>query len=209
MWSSSTPTNEKITSQITSASSEQVVDGIIRAYKTYASITIEEDIDQLQHAQQCAYLASQVHAEKDLVVAALLHDIGQLPPQVFGLSYALQSDATGILDHEVVGSCILSHLGFNERIQALVGGHVAAKRYLVWKALNDGRCYDLSSASLKTLAHQGGMMSPEEAREFESQDHFQDLLSLRHWDDSAKLVGLHVPAIDSYRDLLRESLSST
>src|SRR5262249_19687881 len=49
-----------------------------------------EPVTQLEHALQCAHLARQANADDDLVLAALLHDIGHL---------IAKGDEYGVADH--------------------------------------------------------------------------------------------------------------
>ncbi len=46
----------------------------------------------------------------------------------------------------------------------------------------------------------------EEAREFELQAHFAAAVALRRWDDGAKVPGLEVPALATYRHALETAL---
>ena len=39
-------------------------------------------------------------------------------------------------------------------------------------------------------------------REFESRPWHAEALLLRRWDDAAKIPGLNVPGLDTYRDIL-------
>jgi predicted HD phosphohydrolase len=124
-----------------------------------------ERVTQLQHALQSAHCAVQAHADDELVVAALLHDVGHL------LGGNLHAEI-GVIDHD--SSCVewLRTRGFSERLIALVSGHVAAKRYLV--ATRPEYRERLSEASTKTLALQGGAMSDEEAQAFAASPYFRD-----------------------------------
>jgi 2-amino-1-hydroxyethylphosphonate dioxygenase (glycine-forming) len=152
-----------------------------------------ERVTQLEHALQTAHCAAQAHADAELVVAALLHDIGHLlGGDVHG--------GIGVVHHD--RSCIawLQSRGFSPRLIALVSGHVNAKRYLVWKRPEYRE--QLSDASKQTLALQGGVMSAEEADAFESDPHFRDMLRLRAWDEQAKDPNAKVPGLQRYLDLV-------
>ena len=152
-----------------------------------------EQVTQLEHALQSAYLAIQAGADDEMVLAALLHDIGHvLEGQV--------DDELGVIDHDAVAMAWLREQGFGERLIALVGGHVAAKRYLV--ATNPAYAARLSEASKKTLAKQGGPMSLAECATFESHPHLKEMLRLRSWDEQAKVPGAAVPGLDAYRPML-------
>ena len=148
-----------------------------------------ERVTQLQHALQAAHCAVLARADEELVVAALLHDIGHL------LGGNLHAEI-GVIDHDQ--SCVawLRERGFSERLIALVSGHVAAKRYLV--ATRADYRARLSEASTKTLALQGGAMSEAEVKAFAESPYFRDLLRLRSWDEAAKEPEAVVPGLESY-----------
>jgi gamma-butyrobetaine dioxygenase len=62
--------------------------------------------------------------------------------------------------------------------------HVAAKRYLC--ATEPGYSGLLSSESVRTLALQGGPMTPEQVTAFEALPCARDAVAVRRWDDEAK-----------------------
>ena len=155
-----------------------------------------ERVTQLEHALQSAHCAVEAHADDELVVAALLHDIGHLLGGDFHAEI-------GVIDHD--RSCVqwLEARGFSSRLIALVSGHVNAKRYLV--ATRSEYAGRLSEASKRTLVLQGGPMNPEEVRAFEAGPYFKDLLRLRSWDEQAKDPNAVVPGLDRYLDLVAEA----
>jgi phosphonate degradation associated HDIG domain protein len=152
-----------------------------------------ERITQLEHALQTAHCAAQAHADAELVVAALLHDIGHL------LGGDVHSEI-GVIDHDRTCIAWLRSRGFSPRLIALVSGHVNAKRYLVAKRPEYRD--QLSEASKQTLALQGGAMSAEEADAFESGPYFRDLLRLRSWDEQAKDPDAKAPSLGRYLALV-------
>jgi predicted HD phosphohydrolase len=83
---------------------------------------------------------------------------------------------------------------------------VSAKRYLTCR--NPEYLEHLSSASKKTLEHQGGPMNHEEAVEFESDPLFELYLKMRTWDDNAKITGIPIPDMGHYRDMAIRHLTS-
>ena len=160
---------------------------------------IGESVTQLQHTQEAAHLA-QVSGDDELVLAALLHDVGHLcfpEAEVMG--------DMGVLNHESLGADYLLGLGFSHRVIELVRGHVAAKRYLVTTRVDYAA--KLSPASQTTLTYQGGLMSEEEVRQFEQHPDFSNLLKLRAWDEAAK-TEKSVPAFGSYVNLIDDHTSS-
>ena len=76
------------------------------------------------------------------------------------------------------------------------------KRYLV--ASDPGYAATLSSASVHSLALQGGPMSADEMRLFEELPYAQQALQLRRWDDAAKQPGKKTPPLAYYLALLDE-----
>lgn len=158
-----------------------------------------EQVTQLEHALQSAYLAVQAGADDETILAALLHDIG----------HVLEGDVDdelGVIDHDAVAMSWLRDHGYGERLIALVGGHVDAKRYLV--ATNPSYAARLSEASTRTLAKQGGPMSSDEIKAFEAHPLMKEMLRLRSWDEQAKIPGAQVPALDAYRPMLDAYLAS-
>lgn len=152
-----------------------------------------EPVTQLEHALQCAQLAEQSGADKETVVAAFLHDIGHLLPPERAGNYM---DGYGTVDHERLGADYLRERGFSEKVAQLIENHVNAKRYLV--ARNPAYFERLSEASLKTLGFQGGPMTPDEARAFEVNPYYKEILQLRGWDEQAKIPDLSTPGLDYY-----------
>ena len=163
---------------------------------------IGEDVSQLEHALQTASLAKQSGADREVILAALLHDVGHYYEDTNP-----QMENVGTLNHEALGGKFLSTLGFSPRVVSLVQGHVPAKRYLVSTRVAYRK--NLSPASQRTLEFQGGLMSDGEIREFESHPEFENLLKLRAWDDQAKIKGLNVPALDEYIPLMSGHLLAT
>ncbi len=133
-----------------------------------------EPVDQRTHALQAAALAQAEGAGDDLVLAALLHDVGRAP--------AVFERYPGV-GHDVAGENFCREI-LGDRIAWLVGSHAEAKRYLV--ATDPAYADLLSPASIRSLEVQGGPMSPEEITEFEAHPWAQDAVRLRRWDDGAK-----------------------
>jgi phosphonate degradation associated HDIG domain protein len=152
-----------------------------------------EAVTQLEHALQCADLARRAGADSEMVIAALLHDVGHLLD-------GDRHEEIGTIAHDDLGAAWLRQRGFSNRVVELVGGHVAAKRYLTAK--NPEYAARLSAASVQTLQLQGGPMTPEEAAAFEGDPLFSDKLRLRSWDEQAKTPGAATSALESFRELL-------
>lgn len=160
------------------------MDEIIKLYKDFGYTNyIGEDITQEQHAIQAAYLAKEEGYSRDVILGALLHDIGHLFPDQ-ELMKNLGNESIGNKDHELLGAEYLKKKGFSELTCELVKYHVYTKRYLI--STNPDYYEKLSDASKKTFIHQGGLLSKKETEEFENNKHFKYHLKLREWDDLAK-----------------------
>lgn len=139
-----------------------------------------EEVTQLQHAIQCARRAEQAGAANELVVAALLHDIGH----ILGEGSLPESCAMNLDDdHEAAGHAFLSRY-FGPSVADPVRLHVAAKRYLC--TCEPGYQQLLSPTSLKSYFDQGGPMDGAELERFRREPHFREAIELRRWDDLAK-----------------------
>lgn len=160
-----------------------------------------ESVTKLEHAEQCAWCASQAGADEELVLAALLHDIGHLLED----ANAIRDERIGVVNHDELGEKWLLDRGFSQRLATLVGGHVDAKRYLT--ATNPQYMLRLSPASKETLVLQGGPMSPAEASSFGNDPALRDILRLRSWDEMAKDPTWDGPRLESYRPALLAHLS--
>jgi [1-hydroxy-2-(trimethylamino)ethyl]phosphonate dioxygenase len=151
-----------------------------------------EAVSQLEHALQTAAAGQRDKASPELIVAALLHDIGHLLQ-----SHGENAAERGIDDrHEALGQRFLQH-HFGPAVTAPVRLHVAAKRYLC--AVEPDYLTLLSPASRRSLELQGGPMSVLEVAAFEREEHFRPATQLRRWDDKAKVPGLLTPGLESYR----------
>jgi predicted HD phosphohydrolase len=124
----------------------------------------------------------------DLIVAGVLHDIGHLVTSTEmkrDISDMMTADKSwGRTGHEILGAEFLRDLGLPEPIPTLVGSHVNAKRYRVWK--DPAYAARLSEASTMTLKFQGGPMTDAEGDAFEQDPLCQWKLKLREWDEAAK-----------------------
>ena len=158
----------------------------------------DEVVTQLEHALQCAALARQNDASPTLITGALLHDIGHI------ILDEHNADKTFLdidLNHEEIGAQYLEPF-FPEAVTTPIRLHVPAKRYL---CTTDASYHDgLSDASKKSFIVQGGVMSDEAREAFEQIPHFQDALTLRRWDDLAKVKSLKTARLETYRDIVQQ-----
>ena len=177
---------------------------------------IGEEVSQLAHSLQAAHQATINDADEETTIAALLHDIGHFLPadqmrsiahETRQMSSSDDSTAQGVgrIGHERIGEEYLRRLGFPSKVVALVGSHVAAKRYLC--ATDPGYHATLSEASKRSLTFQGGPMEGDELAKWAASPWCMEMCQLRRWDDRAKVVGLQVPSIQSYQRVIERLLS--
>lgn len=173
-----------------------VADEVLAIYAAHgAGAYFGERVTITEHCLQAGWFAHVEHAPDSLIVAALLHDIGHLLEAVPDDLAEWTTDA----HHEEVGARWLSGR-FGADVSEPVRLHVPAKRYLCATDAGYLRC--LSSASVHTLALQGGPMSVEETRAFEREPYYREAVRVRHWDDQGKVAGLTVPPLEAYLDML-------
>ena len=99
---------------------------------------IGECISQLEHSLQTAMFAAQETSDEQLIIAALLHDIGQFIPlnEIKDCQKQLKLDmvdeksgsSVGRFGHDVIGQIWLASHGLPQKVYELVGAHVTAKR---------------------------------------------------------------------------------
>jgi [1-hydroxy-2-(trimethylamino)ethyl]phosphonate dioxygenase len=185
-----------------------------------------EAVSELDHALQCAELAAWAGADEELVLAALLHDVGR-----YAVPQSLVSDATETTSeipefrleegrptawpeasagavfsgarrgHHDAGADLIAPW-VPKRVAWCVRMHADAKRYL---CATEPQYYALlSPASQRTLLLQGGVMTPAEVETFRACPWLDDALALRRWDDQAKVPGAVARLLASWAPLLRK-----
>lgn len=152
-----------------------------------------EKISQFEHAAQAAMLAHKQGFNEEVQIAAFLHDIGHLLPAA---SEEELMEVYGRKDHESVAADWLRARGFSEKIAILIENHVNAKRYLCYQ--NPVYYLGLSEASKQTLGFQGGVMSKEEAENFEKNPYFETIIRMRRWDEAAKVENMILPDLNYF-----------
>ncbi len=189
--------------------SSKIVSRILELYTKYgANDYIGEHITQTTHALQCAELAEKDHRldpydiyiKNCMIVSALLHDIGHLIGLERG-NMEMQSNSRsrsrsgsgsgnslGIVGHEGIGREFLKDCGMPFLVCELVGSHVQAKRYLC--STRKDYYAGLSDASKETMALQGGMMTLEEIKQFNSGVMPELKIYLREYDDLGKRIDI-------------------
>ena len=154
-----------------------------------------ESVSMLEHMLQAAHFAEREAAPPELVLAALLHDVGHFLEPVPEDIAEWHSDAK----HEELGGRWLAKR-FGPAVSDPVRLHVPAKRYLC--ATDPGYFAKLSPASVITLKLQGGPMSPAEVQAFEHEPYFREAVRVRTWDDEGKVPDLATRELGSYRAMI-------
>ena len=193
--------DRSLAQEMKSATAEQKVDALFNYMEAQGQSFYDEVVTQLEHALQCAALARQNDAGPTLITSALLHDLGHFILDEHNADKAfLATD----LNHEEIGAAYLAPF-FPEAVTTPIRLHVPAKRYL---CATDTSYHDgLSEASKRSLKVQGGVMSDAEREAFEQIPHFRDALTLRRWDDLAKVKGLEIAKLETYRETVQQCLS--
>lgn len=185
---------------MSSGTAEQKIDTLFSYMEDRGQSFYDEVVTQLEHALQCAALAQQNDTSPTLITGALLHDIGHI---VLDEHNAREAFLNTDLSHEEVGARYMEPF-FPDAVTTPIRLHVPAKRYL---CTTDASYHDgLSEASKRSFIVQGGVMSDKEREAFEQIPHFRDALTLRRWDDLAKVRGLETAELETYRDIVQQCL---
>lgn len=181
------------------------VDSIFQALETAGTVQYgTESISELEHALQIADIADEMSGDEELILSALLHDIGRVAVRQDEISDTLVPDhmgktKSGAKGHDDAGAELLEG-HFSDRILAGVRMHVAAKRYL---CTVEPRYRDkISNGSETTLRMQGGLMSDEELAAFRAMPFSEDAVQIRRWDDMAKTPGKPTRPLEHWRDMM-------
>jgi [1-hydroxy-2-(trimethylamino)ethyl]phosphonate dioxygenase len=145
-----------------------------------------EPVTMGEHMLQGATIAEQNGQPEEIIVAALLHDIGHFTSE-FG---TFTMDDTEDRHHEDAGGEVLERF-FPTVITDCVRYHVAAKRYLC--ATRPEYLSLLSEASVHSLNLQGGPMQPDEVAVFESNPNLEKIVAVRYLDDAGKHPQMETP----------------
>lgn len=145
-----------------------------------------EDVTMAEHMLQGATIAEQNGQSEEIIVGALLHDIGHFTSE-FGTYHP---DDTEDKHHEDAGAEVLEQF-FPSVITDCVRFHVAAKRYLC--ATKPSYFDRLSAASVHTLELQGGPMRDDEVAAFEANPNLKQIIAVRYLDEAGKRAGMETP----------------
>ncbi|MCE8517391.1 HD domain-containing protein [Ruegeria pomeroyi] len=155
-----------------------------------------EPVTMAQHMLQGATIAEQNGLPEEIIVGALLHDIGHFTSE-FGTYHP---DDTEDRHHEDAGEAVLAPF-FPPVITDCVKYHVAAKRYLC--ATRPAYFARLSPASVHTLELQGGPMSTEEVAEFERNPNIEAIIQVRYLDEAGKRADMETPDFDHFAPMVQ------
>lgn len=175
---------------------EPLTDVVMALLAAGADVRYGERVTMLEHALQTAAVAEASGADDELVLAALLHDIGH----VLG-----DAGVWGLPGHAEVGARALQPL-LGPAVVEPIRLHVDAKRWLV--ATDDSYAAQLSEASVASLAEQGGPFDDAEAAVFGDSDGAERAIALRRWDDDGKVVGLEIADLESHRERIARALAA-
>lgn len=145
-----------------------------------------EPVTMGEHMLQGATLAEQAGQAEEIIVGALLHDIGHFTSE-FG-TFTMHD--TEDRHHEDAGARVLERF-FPSVITDCVRYHVAAKRYLC--TTNPAYFQKLSEASIHSLNLQGGPMNAEEVAQFEKNPNLRQIIAVRYLDDAGKHPNMPTP----------------
>ncbi len=150
-----------------------------------------EPVTQLQHALQTASFAEEAGADSELITACLLHDIGHLLHELGPTPTNKGKDDV----HQYRCLPFLRPL-FGAATLEAIKLHVDAKRYLCVGEI--GYFHTLSADSRRSLVLQGGIFTIEQATQFAALPHATDAISLRRWDDRAKIADYRTPGLPHF-----------
>ncbi len=145
-----------------------------------------EPVTMAEHMLQGATIAEQQGLPEDIIVAALLHDIGHFTSEFGTFSMGDTEDRF----HEDAGAEVLAAF-FPTIVTDCVRHHVAAKRYL---CATKPSYYDrLSEASIHSLNLQGGPMPADEIATFEQNPNLAKIIQVRYLDEAGKHPDMQTP----------------
>ncbi|AHD00684.1 (R)-1-hydroxy-2-trimethylaminoethylphosphonate oxygenase [Leisingera methylohalidivorans] len=145
-----------------------------------------EAVTMTEHMLQGATIAEANGQPEEIIVGALLHDIGHFTSE-FG---TFSMDDTKDRLHEQAGAKVLEQF-FPSVITDCVRYHVAAKRYLC--ATKPDYFNRLSEASIHSLNLQGGPMNAEEVAEMRKNPNLKQIIAVRYLDDAGKRADMETP----------------
>jgi predicted HD phosphohydrolase len=171
-----------------------IVNQIIFTFINNKSLYIGEGLTISEHMIQTAMLAEKNKCSSDLICSSLLHDYGHFVVKDPDQLVTNQIDG----NHEIIGANYLKTFFSNEIIEPILL-HVDAKKFL---AREKKYFNSLSEASKVSLKLQGGIMSDNEAKQFEQNKNYKNAIKLRRFDEGAKRQNIKIKDIKDYKELL-------
>jgi [1-hydroxy-2-(trimethylamino)ethyl]phosphonate dioxygenase len=141
-----------------------------------------EEVSISEHMFQAGHLAEAEGASEEIIVAALLHDIGHFTNEFPGNAAELGIDS----HHDRAGAAVIAPF-FPSIVTDCIRHHVSAKRYLC--SIDPDYFATLSDASVLSLKLQGGPLNREAAKKFADNKDIEAIVQVRKWDDQAKVPG--------------------
>lgn len=145
-----------------------------------------EPVTMGEHMLQAATIAEQNGQSEEIIVGALLHDIGHFTSE-FG---TFTMNDTKDRHHEDAGADVLERF-FPKVVTDCCRYHVAAKRYLC--ATRSEYFNRLSDASVHSLHLQGGPMTEDEVVAFEQNPNLDTIVAVRYLDEAGKRPEMNTP----------------
>lgn len=145
-----------------------------------------EALDLVEHGLQTAAGLERAGADDGLIVAGLLHDLGD--------------GRVSAAEHAPYAADLVRPL-FGERVAWLIAAHADAKRYLC--ATDSSYWAALSPVSQRTLIEQGDVMTAAQAATWARHLWASDAALLRRCDDGGKDSSYRVPDRERFHALLR------
>lgn len=155
-----------------------------------------EPVTMAEHMLQGATIAEENSMDEEIIVGALLHDIGHFTSE-FGTYHP---DDTKDRHHEDAGAEVLAPF-FPSVITDCVKYHVAAKRYLC--ATRPEYFKRLSPASAHTLELQGGPMTAQEVTAFQSNPNLEKIIQVRYLDEAGKRADMTTPDFNHFAPMVQ------
>ena len=162
-----------------------------------------EVITKFEHGVQSAYFAEKQGCSEEVQLACLLHDIGHYAYK----TVQAQMGIYGAVNHEWIGARLAKEYGFSDKISALIGYHVEAKRYLA--TITDSYYNKLSFSSKQTLIYQGGKMSNDEISQLENISYLREIIQVRTNDEKGKEIDLKLPEFSYYEQKMINALEKS
>ena len=155
-----------------------------------------EPVTMAEHMLQGAAIAEESGMDEEIIVAALLHDIGHFTSE-FGM-FSMEDTEDRL--HEEAGAQVLERF-FPSVVTDCVRHHVAAKRYLC--ATRPEYFDRLSEASIHSLNLQGGPMSAAEVADFGANPNLRKIIQVRYLDEAAKRPDMTTPPFAHFAPMVQ------